>query len=74
MAIPIDKEMRDRAKKDNKVLIQVCIDARHLPEHRRAELRKKLFGGKFSVSGPLSDRTARELWLWYLRALKRGEL
>jgi hypothetical protein len=73
MAIPIDKEMRARAKKDDKVLMQLTLDTRSLSPEMKKKFKGKLFMGVFQISGPTTPKAARELWLWYLRWTKRDQ-
>lgn len=74
MAISIDKEMKARAKADDKVLMQLTLDTRQLSPEMRKKFEKKLFMGRFQLAGPTPPEAARELWLWYLRWAKRQQV
>ena len=63
MAIAIDKEMREHAKKNGKYLFQVMLDSKYLSDEARKKLKGRapiLF--RYEQSGPLPHRCAVELW------------
>jgi hypothetical protein len=63
MAIGIDKEMRARAKRDDKYLFQVSLDSKYLSEETKAKFRGKApTQFKFDIAGPLAPKQAVELW------------
>lgn len=63
MAVPIDKEMRERAKRDDKYLFQVSLDPKYLSDETRAKFRGKApTGFMFAMSGPLGPAEAVVLW------------
>lgn len=61
MAIPITKEMREQAKLENKYLVQISIDGRHL---KKPDCMMQL-------SGPMSIADAKELQALITKQWKR---
>lgn len=67
MAIPINKEHREIAKKDNSFLFQLALDGRHLVNKESEELEFFKMRSRFEVTGALPVLAAKELWDWYLK-------
>jgi hypothetical protein len=68
MAIPYSKEMRERAKAEDKFLVQVSIDGKYLRDESAARLQKKFMGhARFQITGPMSHEQAIDLWRWHRR-------
>jgi hypothetical protein len=61
MAIAASKETRERAKAEEKYIIQISISAMHLPEGTVKRLGGKV-QGKFEMTGPATVAEADELW------------
>lgn len=63
MATAITKEMRERAKKDDKYLFQVALYPTYLSEEAKAKFRGKApTQFNFELTGPLSGEDAITLW------------
>lgn len=72
MAIAIDKQMRERAKADDKYLYQISLDPKYLSDKMRKRFRGKApTGFKFDIAGPLGPKQAVELWELCLKWQKR---
>lgn len=73
MAIPYTKEMRERAKAEEKFLVQVSIDGMHLSEEASERFRKKFMGRhRFQITGPVSYEQAFDLWRWHTKWQKKN--
>lgn len=73
MAIPYTKEMREVAKSEDKFLVQVSIDGKHLSDEAAAKYNKKFMGqARFQITGPMSFEQAFELWQWHTRWQKES--
>lgn len=59
MATAITKEQREQAKREGKTLIQISIDAKHLPLETVKE--RQVFAGRFELTGPMTLERAEEL-------------
>lgn len=68
MAVAIGKEMRQRAKQDDKYLFQVSIDPRQLSAETKAKFRGKAPTGFYwAMSGPMPPECAVQLWKLFLK-------
>lgn len=73
MAIPYNKDMRERAKAEDKFLVQVSIDGRHLSDEAATRYSKKFMGQvRFQITGPMSFEQAFELWRWHTKWQKKN--
>lgn len=73
MAIPYTKEMRERAKAEDKFLVQVSIDGKHLSEEAAKRYNKKfMVQARFQITGPMSYEQAFELWRWHTKWQKKN--
>ena len=75
MAIPYDREMRERAKSEgDKFLVQVSIDGKYLSDKMAEQFQKTFIGhARFQTTGPMSYRQAFELWQWYRKWQKKNQ-
>lgn len=74
MAIAYTKDMRERAKAEDKFLIQVSIDGKYLSDEANEKFRKKFMGrGRFQITGPVSYEQAFDLWRWHTKWQKKNE-
>lgn len=69
MAIPYDKQMRERAKAEgDKFLVQVSIDGKFLNDEMAAKYQKKFMGHvRFQLTGSMGYQKTKELWDWHRR-------
>lgn len=73
MAIAYTKEMRERAKAEDKFIIQVSIDGKYLSDAANEKFRKKFMGrGRFQITGPVEYQQAKELWDWHRKWQKKN--
>lgn len=75
MATAITKDMRERAKKDDKYLFQVAIYPTHLSDESKAKFRGKApTQFNFELTGPLGGEEATALWRMCQRWLKQRKV
>lgn len=63
MATAITNDMRERARKDDKYLVQVALYPKHLSDAAKAKFRGKApTQFSFELTGPLGGEEAAALW------------
>jgi len=73
MAIAYTKDMRERAKAEDKYLVQISIDGKYLSDESNEKYRKKFMGrGRFQITGPMGYQQAKELWDWHYKWQKKN--
>lgn len=75
MATAITNDMRERAKKDDKYLVQVALYPQHLSDAAKAKFRGKApTQFSFELTGPLGGEEAVVLWRTCQRWLKQHKV
>lgn len=73
MAIAYTKDVIQRAKADDKYVVQVSIDGKYLSAASAEEHQKTFMGHvRFQLTGPMEYQQAKELWDWHLKWQKKN--
>lgn len=73
MAIAYTKDIRERAKAEDKFVVQISIDGKYLSDDSAARLQKTFMGhARFQLTGPMSHEQAYSLWKWHRRWQKKN--
>lgn len=73
MAIAYTKDIIERAKADDKYIVQVSIDGKYLRKESAEKYQKTFMGhARFQITGPMEYQQAKELWDWHRKWQKKN--